>query len=353
MRITAARLQPYALPLKAEWQSAAGALSVRSGWLIRLETDAGLIGYGECAPLPSHGTEVAATAERALNQWARTLPGQPLESALANLLPSATGTTPAARAAVETALLDLLAQQAGIPLATYLCQGECQRTILVNAMLGPAISVSEAALAEAITASFTVIKLKVGLAAVTKEINALHRIAAQLPSGVTLRLDANRAWSMAEAEAFCTALSGLPIESLEEPLAQPDTEKFRELGQHLPFHLAVDESWRQFNPETFFEQPPLRRLVLKLAPCGGLLPALALARRAAAAGIECVVTTGVDSACGTLAAAHLAAAIGNGPAHGLATSAWFAEDTGTPPSIKAGLLILPEACGLGFSPTPN
>lgn len=352
MRITAARLQPYALPLKAEWQSAAGALSIRRGWLIRLETDTGLAGYGECAPLPSHGTEDAATAERALNQWARTLPGQQPESALISLLPPATCNTPAARAAVETALLDLLAQQAGIPLAAYLSNHEYQRQLPVNTMLGPAISVSEAAIADAIAAGFAVIKLKVGLASITEEIDALRRVAAQLPSGLTLRLDANRAWSMAETKAFCTALSGLPIESLEEPLAQPDPGHLRELGRQLPFHLAVDESWRQFDPEAFFEQPPVRRLVLKLAPCGGLLPALALARRAAAASVECVVTTGLDSACGTLAAAHLAAAIGNGLVHGLATTMWVAEDTGNPPAIVAGQLILPEAGGLGFSPRP-
>ncbi|MDQ5877889.1 MAG: o-succinylbenzoate synthase, partial [Pseudomonadota bacterium] len=129
MRITATRLQPYALPLKAEWQSAAGTLSVRSGWLIRLETDSGLIGYGECAPLPSHGSEDPAAAERALNQWAAALPGQWVETALAGLAARTTNATPAASAAVETALLDLLSQQAGIPLAHYLCQQECCRSV--------------------------------------------------------------------------------------------------------------------------------------------------------------------------------------------------------------------------------
>ncbi|MDQ5916284.1 MAG: o-succinylbenzoate synthase, partial [Pseudomonadota bacterium] len=128
MRITAARLQPYTLPLKIEWQSAAGTLSVRSGWLIRLETDSGLIGYGECAPLPSHGSEDPAAAERGLNQSVAALPGQWVEAALAELT-AAAHATPAARTAVETALLDLLSQQAGIPLANYLCQQECRRSV--------------------------------------------------------------------------------------------------------------------------------------------------------------------------------------------------------------------------------
>jgi L-alanine-DL-glutamate epimerase-like enolase superfamily enzyme len=181
-----------------------------------------------------------------------------------------------------------------------------------------------------------------------------RRIASLLPTGVALRLDANLAWTMAEAEYFCTALTGLPIESLEEPLTQPGIKPLRELGQGLPFRLALDESWHHFAPESLFEQQPVRRLVLKLASCGGLLPAWSMAQRATAAGIECVVTTGLDSTCGTLAAAHLAAAIdrgcNRGLAHGLATSAWLGSNTGEVPVIDKGCLQLPEGSGLGFRP---
>ena len=53
---------------------------------------------------------------------------------------------------------------------------------------------------------------------------------------------------------------------------------------------------------------------------------------------------------GVSAAAHLAAAIDNRLAHGLATSAWLAADTGRPPAIVDGRLLLPRAAGLGFTP---
>lgn len=353
MRITAARLLPYALPLKAAWQSAAGELSVRSGWLIRLETDSGLIGYGECAPLPSHGSEDPTSSERALNHWAAVLPGQWVETALAELTAPTTHATPAARAAVETALLDLLSQQAGNPLASYLCQQECSRTIAVNAMLGTAVGIAEAQLSETLATNFSVIKLKVGIAAPEDEIAALHRLAQRLPASTRLRLDANRAWTMETARRYCAALSGLPIESIEEPLAQPVAKDLRALQQQLPFPLALDESLHRQSPEFSCSDAPVRRLVLKLAPLGGLLPALVLAQRASAAGLECVVTTGIDSACGTLAAAHLAAALGNSLAHGLATSSWLTHDTGLAPAIENGRLCLPEGCGLGFRPYPE
>ena len=94
----------------------------------------------------------------------------------------------------------------------------------------------------------------------------------------------------------------------------------------------------------------MRRLILKLPRLGGFLPAVALAQRFAAAGGDCIVTSSLESACGLLAAAHLAAALGGDMAHGLATAEWLATDLGAPPPVAAGYLTLPAGPGLGFQP---
>jgi hypothetical protein len=65
---------------------------------------------------------------------------------------------------------------------------------------------------------------------------------------------------------------------------------------------------------------------------GGLCPALGLA----ATGSELVVTTTVDAAPGRWMAAHLAAALDSGLAHGLDTGGWLAEDVGAGPVIDRG-----------------
>ena len=102
----------------------------------------------------------------------------------------------------------------------------------------------------------------------------------------------------------------------------------------------------------------MRRLILKPTALGGILPALELARRARAAGLQCVVTSSLESACGLFAAAHLAAALdaeesaaGRSPlAQGLATAVWFADNTGPAPHRVEGGLHLPDTPGLGFIP---
>lgn len=368
MRITDARLAAYALPLAAAWQSSSARLTTRHGWLLQLRTADGQTGHGECAPLPSHGSEDPAQAGRALAQHVPSLIGQAVSAALRTLDTPAWFATPAARCAVETALIDLLAAHAGQPLADWLSGQRCAGAVAVNLMAGAAIAVTDAQLDRAVAEGFSVIKLKLGVADPAAEIAALRRIAARLPAGPRLRLDANRAWTGEVAAAFLAALAGAPfrgtdrIESIEEPLADPSPEALHALRPQLPpgCILALDESWPAMPRAALFANPPAQRLIVKLAPLGGVLPALALARRAADAGIDCVVTTGIDSACATLAAAHLAAAIAPTPpiaratplmpAHGLATTSWLAEDTGTAPRLRAGKLQLPDHAGLGFFP---
>lgn len=348
MRLTHCTFAPYRLPLRQPWVSARGGFVVREGWLVRLVTDAGLIGYGDCAPLPQAGTESMGSAVACLSGWAATLPGLPLEAALGRITASA-AEAPAACCGLETALLDLLAQQAGLPLARWL-NPRSSVAVKVNAVLGGLDSqVTERALA-AVAEGYSVLKLKVGLAAGHEEIPLLHDLAHRLPAGVSLRLDANCAWNEAEAEDFLGALAGLPVESVEDPLASPNRAGWFRLQAKVPFPLASDESLRIMGADAVFNQPSVRRVVLKPMVLGGLVSALALARRAREADAECVVTTTVDSAVGVTAALHLAAAVANDLAHGLATSAWLLRDVGEAPLVAEGVLRLGSDPGLGCCP---
>lgn len=348
MRLTHCTFTPYRLPLRQPWVSARGGFDVREGWLVRLATDTGLVGYGDCAPLPQAGTESMDSAAACLSGWVAALPGLPLEEALGRISASAAG-APAACCGLETALLDLLAQQAGLPLARWL-NPDAAAELRVNAMLGGLDSrAAERALA-AVAEGYSVLKLKVGLAAGHEEIPLLHDLAHRLPAGVSLRLDANCAWNEKDAEDFLGALAGLPVESVEDPLASPDRAGWCRLQSMVPFPLAADESLRIMGADAVFSQPPVRRMVLKPMVLGGVVSALALARRAREAGVECVVTTTVDSAVGVAAALHLAAAVANDLAHGLATSAWLLRDVGKAPLVAGGVLRLGSDPGLGCCP---
>jgi len=352
MPIHTLHLLPYQLPFRETWRSAAGNLTVREGWLLRLEDRDGGVGYGDCAPLPGIGCESPLESILALQGWREELPDQDVEDALAALNTPQAFDTPAARAAVECALLDLLARRNGRSLSASLRGCDCRSSVRVNSSLGALGPQTTASLDIALGAGFDTHKLKIGLAPATQEIPQIKVLCRHLPPGHTLRLDANRAWDQVTARTWIDALAGLPIDSLEEPLAQPDAIAWAALQQRAGFPLALDESLADL-PQAALLDGTVRRLVLKLPRLGGIIPAITLAQRFAATGGDCVVTSCLESACGLLAAAHLAAALGGNLAHGLATAEWLAEDLGASPTISAGRLELPTAPGLGFTPITN
>lgn len=339
MRIRNSQVIPYHLPLKTAWCSAAGGFAVRSGWLLRLETDDGLLGWGDCAPLPGMAS--------GLEERCGELSG--LDWAAADEWLKQAGLPAAGACAVDTALLDLAAQAAGTPLA-HLLNPVAETGVRCNAALGILDEDAVRRALAAIAKGFEVLKFKVGLTEVNRELVLLRKMAACLPPGIMLRLDANRAWSGEEAARFLAGLDGLPVDMLEEPMQQPDLAGLAALQRQTPVSLALDESLSELGMERVLAAAPVQRLVVKPMLFGGLRASLDSARRVREAGMICVATTTVDSAAGTLAALHFAAALANGLHHGLATSEWLASDVGVAPKVYRGMLNLEHSPGLGFLP---
>lgn len=374
MLVAQVRLLPYALPLRAPWHGARARMDRRDGWLVAVSDDEGRTGYGDCSPPPSSDSHAHTQARAALARISRTWPGQPPEAALAAL--DAGGEVfPAARCALETALLDLAAQRRGVSLAAWL-NPDAGREVQVNASLGRLDATFAERTRAALAAGYSVLKIKVGAFPMEDELEQLHAMARSLRgvpqgdflpgtpqspkgtsfragdflTGVRLRLDANRAWSLPQAQRFVAAVAELPVEVLEEPLADAGPEAFFALQKQAAFALALDESLPLWLARHRAQALRVRRWVLKPTRLGGMRRCLALAQDGARAGVETVVTTTVDSAAGVLACLHLAAAVNNGIAHGLATSEWLARDLAPLPPARRGRLELPPHPGLGLRP---
>jgi o-succinylbenzoate synthase len=317
-------VRPYRLRLLRPLRSAHGVREVREGFLVFAHED-GLVGHGDAAPLPELGTESLAEC---LAQ---------LQSATFDALPAA----PAARCAVEQALLDLRAQRAGLPLARLLDRSaafEIPASALLSAEEVPELArEAQRAAAE----GFGTLKLKVGRdddyarAAVVRD-----AVGARLK----LRLDANGAWNAATALRNLRELAPLGIEMCEQP-----TPDLRGL-EGSPVVVAADE---MLASDVDGALRRARVVVLKPMLLGGLIGTLALARRAHARGLKVVVTSALESAVGRAGAAHLAAAVlalGVQPAAGIATGRLLAEDVGPDPfAVQAGVVRVPHVPGLGLS----
>lgn len=343
------QIQPYELPLRRAWGSARGGFERRHGWLIRIGAQ-GLTGFGDCAPLPAAGTETPEMAQETLARFGEPLIGHPPEERLGEIESIATH-SPAAAYALECALADLLCRRRGLTLRHWL-SADATDAVPVNAVLGSLGPPRLRDIQISVDRGFSVLKLKVGLDTPERELERLDALVPHLPAGVRLRLDANGAWGLDEARRLIQGLAALPIESLEEPLADPTAQHLAELQALATFPLARDESLAGLGTETDPRRLGVRRLVLKPAVLGGLRRTQEFARRAMTAGLEVVVTSLVESAAGLWPTAQLAAAIASPIPQGLATADWLAQDLGAAPRPRQGRIVLPERPGSGFEPFP-
>lgn len=350
MQIQSINLIPYKLPLRKSWKTHNHQLSSRSGWLIELTTETGLSGYGDCAPLPTAGTENLLQAYRYLETYRGNFQPATASEALQKL-PS-TKSTPAARVAIETALLDLISQAEQQTLRRWLSP-DARNDVPVNSMIGSLDKDSVSSAMHAFNQGYQVVKLKLGINELKDDIQYLENLCLHLPEKIKIRLDANGSWSYKQAENFIKAIQHLPIESIEEPLHEPELSTLSKLQDSTSIALAVDESIARFERDDLLKSQAVHRLIIKPTACGSLLASLDLAKRAEFHDYEVVITSTIESAVGVQAAAQLAAAISSTSdalAHGLATSDWLLDNVAAAPEINHGTLYLPDTYGLGLSP---
>ena len=206
-KIAALQLFPYAIPLSRPWKCARGDTVVRRGWLIRIEDNEGAHGWGETAGLPGAGTETASLAEAALAAAVASFPGLGFDAARAQLTERE---RPVARCGLECAMLDLAARRAGLPLYRYL-RPDAVGEVRVNAFVGAVDDRLGERLVAARAQGFEVAKLKLATAPLAEELPLFFAAMKQLPAGLSLRLDVNRGWTTAEAEATLPLFAELPI----------------------------------------------------------------------------------------------------------------------------------------------
>ena len=148
----------------------------------------------------------------------------------------------------------------------------------------------------------------------------------------SLRLDANGRWSVAEAHRIIEELHPVGIDYVEQPVATVgEMVQLKGLLGRSGIHLAADELIRQSHQlSDVIAQSAAEVAVLKVSPLGGIHITLTLARQAIDAGLQVVISSGLETSVGlswgARAVALLTEEFGPQPDAGLATAALFQSD---------------------------
>ena len=306
MKIRSARARTEALALTRPYTIATGTIAAVELSLVELRAGE-FIGLGAASPAEFVTGESDAACRAALSEldWlvgrdARALPQLCREAA--RRMPA----TPAARAAVDIALHDLVAKKLGLPLVEVL--GRAHEALPTSITIG--IKPTAEALAEAreyLERGFRVLKVKTGLA-LEEDVERITKLRELVGPGVTLRVDPNQGYTSAKLMRFVERTAALDIEFLEQPLPARDVAAVRALPADLRARVAADESLLDEADALGLVRPsPACGIFnIKLMKCGGIRPALGIARIAELAGVRLMWGCMDESRISIAAALHAA-----------------------------------------------
>ena len=336
-------VERFSLDLAEPLDTAAGRIERREGFLVRLTVD-GEVGVGEATPLPGW-TESVEECEAALQEAETAASGSDPQAALTSMPRSAT----AARHGISTALLDAAAQTANAPLCEWRADGQSAASVPVTATIGDRERTATVEAAQtAVTEGFTCCKLKVGARPVADDLDRVAAVRDAVGAAVELRVDANGNWDLAVAERALAALAEQDVSVVEQPLPAEELAGLAKL-RGGPVDIALDESLVAHRPSEIVAADAADALVLKPMVLGGPGDAHTLATWARDRGLDVIVTTTIDAVVARTAAVHVAAAIPDVRACGLATAAWLASDLGPDPApVADGRITVPAGPGLGI-----
>ena len=319
---------------------ARGGYAAHENLVVRLEDDNGLEGFGEAAPNRYYGEtagSVIATLERFLPVLA-TADAWSLEAIEAQLGRTLRGNG-SAKGAISSALHDLVGKRVGLPV--YRLWGldasdapQSSFTIAIADNEGLRRRVADAA-------EYPILKIKLG----TDRDQEIVRVVREAAPGKKLRVDANAAWTPAEAVRMIDFLYDYDIEFVEQPVAAHDIDGLRFVRQRSRLPIIADESCIVAT-----DIPNLAGAVdgvnIKLAKCGSLREAIRIIHTARSFGMTVMAGCMIESSLGISAIAQLAPLLDYADFDG---AALLASDPFTGVTIAGGRIELGESPGLGVT----
>jgi L-alanine-DL-glutamate epimerase-like enolase superfamily enzyme len=295
----------YELPLRFLWKIARNASATKTNLVVQA-SQAGTSGRGEAAPNVRYAESPALLQAQFADLLAHGLPAVDTLPDLTALL-AARPVAHALRFALESALTHCLAARAGQPVWQWLGVPAPAHRV-PTAFTLPIMAPGEVAgfLAAQRASRFKLLKVKVNQA---EGLDLLRAVALASP-GQPLLVDGNEAWPDADSllrfleEA--SAVPGLAMRLLEQPLPAACADDYRYLHPRVPVPLLADES---VTDEADFESiaQQFHGVNVKLMKAGGYQRGIELLRRTRAHGLRPMLGCMVETSLGIWSALQISA----------------------------------------------
>jgi L-alanine-DL-glutamate epimerase-like enolase superfamily enzyme len=346
---------PARLPLREPFVVAYATQEDIPTVFVRVTTRGGLVGWGEATPDPNvTGESFASTAAMLRDDLAPALIGHDArdrETAL-HALDRRVENAPAAKAALDIALHDLVARAHDLPLWALL-GGRSKPHLQISRVVSikePAAMARDAQ--QHVSDGFKTVKLKVGDPSNPRlDVQRIAAVREAIGPEIKIKVDVNQGWKTpgVAIPAIRAALASAP-DYFEQPVAQWDIEGLAEVRRQTGATIMADEACHGVREMQRIVALRAADLVnIKLMKTGGLINALRVNAIAEAAGITAQVGTMVESSIASAAGLHLAMALANVKTVEMGGPLMIPEEIGNVRACyQRDTITLPDAPGLGI-----
>lgn len=358
MKITRISVYQVDLPLEHPYWLSGGRLKFEclDATFVKIETDAGITGWGEGTPwghtyVPAHGPGIRAGIETMASFVLGLDPRRVLdvERAMDLALPGHLY----AKSPIDMACWDIAGKAAGLPIADLMGGGSRTPRPIASSVGAKTVEETREVIQRYRDRGYVAHSVKIG-GDVERDVTRVRDVESiRLPGEIVL-YDVNRGWTRQQALRVMQATEDLKV-MFEQP-----GETLDDIAAIRPLHSApvsVDESLVTLQDAARIARDGLAEIFgIKLNRVGGLTKAARMRDVALAHGIDMFVMATGGSVLADTEALHLAATIPDINCHAV----WACQDMltvdiadGRGPRNKAGHLHLPEEPGLGVEPNED
>ena len=325
-------IEPRTLHFKQPAGTSRGVYTTRRVWYLHLTSDSqpGREGIGECAPLPNLSCDDLPHYEQLLSSLCQ-------EAAQSGIDYERLRPYPSSLFGLETAFRHFERGTASL-WDTPFSRGE--QGIPINGLIWMGSYTHMLAQIEAkMQAGFRCIKLKIGAIHFEEELSLLKMIRRHFTAKeIELRVDANGAFSPAEALEKLKRLSELDLHSIEQPIRAGQWDSMARLSQLSPLPIALDEELigvhSTSRKKELLETIHPQYIILKPSLHGGLRGSQEWIAAASQLGIGWWITSALESNIGLNAIAQWCATLHNPLPQGLGTGALFTDNIPMPLEVR-------------------
>lgn len=344
-------LYKLSIPLIEPFITSLGVDETADNVLVKIKTNAGITGFGECSPYMPINGESQDTCFLVGQYFAKALKGKnalDIEACIA-LMDKIIYANNSIKSAFDIALYDIASQHAAMPLYQFI-GGKNNKTITTDYTVS--IGEVDKMVADALkiqAQGYPAIKIKLGKHGPT-DVARIKAIRTAVGASIPLRIDANQGWSVEEAITTLQALAPFDIQHCEEPIARWNYMSLPKVKKESPIPIMADECCGDdHDAERLIQLNACDYMNIKLGKSGGIFKALKMARMAEKASIHLQVGAMLESRLAMTAFAHYALCSPAIEHYDFDTALMFSENpvTGGIRYEKNGVVTVPETPGLG------